>query len=141
MIAVQVLLRLTPLGRAMRATAADKELAANCGIPTDRVTDLAWLMSGFLCGLGGVALAIQLGAFEPTTAGDFLVIIVAAAVLGGIGRPVGAMIGALIVSVASEAVASGISPVYKTVAGLALLILVLLFRPQGILSFGRVRAG
>jgi branched-subunit amino acid ABC-type transport system permease component len=141
MLGVQVLLRLTPLGRAMRATAADKELAANCGIPTDRVTDIAWLMSGFLCGLGGVALAIQLGAFEPTTAGDFLVIIVAAAVLGGIGRPLGAMLGAIIVSVASEAVASGISPVYKSVAGLALLILVLLFRPQGILSFGRVRAG
>jgi branched-chain amino acid transport system permease protein/neutral amino acid transport system permease protein len=140
-VAVQVLLRLTPLGRAMRATAADKELAANCGIPTERVTDVAWLISGFLCGLGGVALAIQLGAFEPTTAGDFLVIIIAAAVLGGVGRPVGAMLGALIVSVASEAVASGISPVYKSVAGLALLILVLLFRPQGILSFGRVRAG
>jgi branched-subunit amino acid ABC-type transport system permease component len=141
MIAVQVLLRVTPLGRAMRATAADKELAANCGIPTDRVTDVAWLMSGFLCGLGGVALAIQLGAFEPTTAGDFLVIIVAAAVLGGIGRPVGAMLGALIVSVTSEAVATAISPVYKSVAGLALLILVLLARPAGILSFGRVRAG
>jgi branched-subunit amino acid ABC-type transport system permease component len=88
-----------------------------------------------------VALAIQLGAFEPTTAGDFLVIIVAAAVLGGIGRPVGAMIGALIVSVTSEAVAAGISPVYKSVAGLALLILVLLVRPQGILSLGRVRTG
>lgn len=141
MAGVQVLLRLTPLGRAMRATAADKELAANCGIPTERVTDLAWLMSGFLCGLGGVALAIELGAFEPTTAGDFLVIIIAAAVLGGIGRPFGAMLGALIVSVCSEAVATGISPVYKSVAGLALLILVLLFRPQGILSFGRVRAG
>jgi branched-subunit amino acid ABC-type transport system permease component len=141
MLAVQVLLRLTPLGRAMRATAADKELAANCGIPTERVTDVAWLISGFLCGLGGVALAIQLGAFEPTTSGDFLVIIIAAAVLGGIGRPVGAMLGALIVSVASEAVASGISPVYKSVAGLALLILVLLFRPAGILSFGRVRTG
>jgi branched-chain amino acid transport system permease protein/neutral amino acid transport system permease protein len=141
MLAVQFLLRLTALGRAMRATAADKELAANCGIPTERVTDLAWLMSGFLCGLGGVALAIQLGAFEPTTAGDFLVIIVAAAVLGGIGRPVGAMLGALIVSVTSEAIAAGISPVYKSVAGLGFLILVLLVRPQGILSVGRVRAG
>lgn len=141
MIAVQLLLRVTAIGRAMRATAADKELAANCGIPTDRVTDVAWLLSGFLCGLGGVALAIQLGAFQPTTAADFLVIIIAAAVLGGIGRPFGAMLGALIVSVASEAVATAISPVYKTVVGLALLILVLLVRPQGILSVGRVRAG
>jgi branched-subunit amino acid ABC-type transport system permease component len=141
MVAVQLLLRVTALGRAMRATAADKELAANCGIPTERVTDVAWLLSGFLCGIAGVALAIQLGAFQPTTAGDFLVIIIAAAVLGGIGRPVGAMIGALIVSVASEAVAAEISPVYKTVVGLALLILVLLVRPGGILSLGRVRAG
>jgi branched-subunit amino acid ABC-type transport system permease component len=141
MLGVQLLLRATPLGRAMRATAADKDLAANCGIPTERVADVAWLLSGFLCGLGGVALAIELGAFEPTTAGDFLVIIIAAAVLGGIGRPVGAMIGALIVSISSEAVATAISPVYKSVVGLALLILVLLVRPQGILSFGRVRAG
>lgn len=141
MVGVQVLLRVTPLGRAMRATAADRDLAANCGIPTERVTDIAWLMSGFLCGLGGVALAIELGSFEPTTAGDFLVIIIAAAVLGGIGRPVGAMIGALIVSVSSEAVATAISPVYKSVVGLALLVLVLLVRPQGILSFGRTRAG
>ena len=141
MVIVQALLRATSLGRAMRATAADKELAANCGIPTERVTDIAWLLSGFLCGVGGVALAIELGAFQPTTAGDSLVIIIAAAVLGGIGRPLGAMLGALIVSVASEAVAAGISPVYKTVVGLALLIVVLLFRPQGILSLGRVRAG
>jgi branched-chain amino acid transport system permease protein/neutral amino acid transport system permease protein len=141
MLGVQLLLQVTPLGRAMRATAADKDLAANCGIPTERVTDIAWLLSGFLCGLGGVALAIELGAFEPTTAGDFLVIIIAAAVLGGIGRPVGAMLGALIVSVSSEAIAAVISPVYKSVVGLTLLILVLLLRPQGILSVGRVRAG
>lgn len=141
MVAVQLLLRVTALGRAMRATAADKELAATCGIPTERVTDGAWLLSGFLCGLGGVALAIELGAFQPTTAGDFLVIVIAAAVLGGIGRPFGAMIGALIVSVASEAVAAGISPVYKTVVGLGLLVLVLLLRPEGILSLGRARAG
>jgi branched-subunit amino acid ABC-type transport system permease component len=141
MAAVQLLLLASSLGRAMRATAADKELAASCGIPTERVTDVAWLVSGFLCGLGGVALGIELGAFQPTTAGDFLVIVIAAAVLGGIGRPVGAMLGALIVSVASEVVAVEISPVYKTVVGLGLLIVVLLFRPQGILSIGRVRAG
>ena len=105
------------------------------------MTDAAWLMSGFLCGLGGVALGIELGAFEPTTAADFLVIIIAAAVLGGIGRPLGAMLGALIVSVASEAIATAISPVYKSTVGLGLLVLVLLVRPQGILSFGRVRTG
>jgi branched-chain amino acid transport system permease protein/neutral amino acid transport system permease protein len=141
MVAVQLLLRGTLLGRAMRATAADKQLAANCGVPTDRVTDFAWLLSGFLCGVGGVALAMELGAFEPTTAGDYLVTIIAAAVLGGIGRPVGAMLGALIVSVSSEVVAAVTDPVYKSVVGLTLLILVLLLRPQGILSLGRVRAG
>lgn len=141
MAGVQALLRTTSLGRAMRATAADRALAANCGIPTERVTDVAWLLSGLLCGLGGVALALDLGDFTPTTGGDFLVIVIAAAVLGGIGRPVGAMAGALIVSVASEVVAVVIDPVYKTVAGLALLVVVLLVRPQGILNLGRVRAG
>lgn len=139
MSAVQVLMRSTKLGRAMRATAEDIDLAGNCGIGTDRVADISWLISGLLCGLCGVLLALTIGSFTPTTGDEFLITIAAAAIVGGIGRPVGAILGALIVGTTAEVVAIEISPAYNAVAGFGLVVLVLLFRPQGILGTVRVR--
>ncbi len=140
MVAVQALLRGTKLGSAMRATAENSDLAGNCGVPTDRMEDIAWLISGFLCGLAGVSLALTIGQFTPTTGNVFLVTIIAAAVVGGVGRPVGAILGALIVGVSEEIVAVPASE-YQVVVGFALLILVLLLRPQGILGTAQVRSG
>ena len=62
--ALHGLLRYTRLGKAMRATASDPELARNCGVQTRRVIDGAWLLSGLLCGLAGVALVTELGSFD-----------------------------------------------------------------------------
>ncbi|MGH7642931.1 MAG: branched-chain amino acid ABC transporter permease [Candidatus Dormibacteria bacterium] len=134
MIAVHVLLRYTTLGKAMRATATNAELARNCGIATDRVIDIAWAISGALCGLAGVALVINVTAFTDTTGGEFLIPIIAVAVLGGIGQAYGAMAGALIVGIASEIAAALISPDYKDVVAFVILIVVLLVRPKGIFS-------
>ena len=67
MLLIHVLLRYTKLGKAMRATAADPDLARNCGIATDRVIDLAWAISGALCGLAGVILVMNVTAFTDTT--------------------------------------------------------------------------
>jgi branched-chain amino acid transport system permease protein/neutral amino acid transport system permease protein len=128
------LLKFTRLGKAMRATAADPELARNCGIQTRHVTDFAWLLSGMFCGLAGVALVIELGSFQSTTGGAFLVPIVASAVLGGVGQPYGAVLGALVVGLASEVSAVFIDPSYKDVVAFLVLIAVLLVRPTGILS-------
>lgn len=134
LVALHSLLRFTQLGKAMRATAADPELARNCGIQTRHVTDVAWLVSGLLCGLAGVALVVELGSFDSTTGGAFLVPIVASAVLGGVGQPYGAMLGALVIGLASELSATFIDPSYKNVVAFGVLIVVLLIRPQGILS-------
>jgi branched-subunit amino acid ABC-type transport system permease component len=134
MLAVHVLLRHTKLGKAMRAAAADPELARNCGIATDRIVDLAWALSGALCGLAGVILVMNVTAFTDTTGSQFLIPIVAVAVLGGIGQPYGAMLGALIIGIASEVAAAVISPDYKDVVAFVILVVVLLARPQGILS-------
>jgi len=134
MIVVQLLLTQTRLGKAMRATAADPELARNCGIATDRVIDLAWAISGALCGLAGVILVMNVTAFTDTTGSAFLIPIVAVAVLGGIGQPYGAMLGALVIGLASELAAAIISPDYKDVVAFVILVIVLLARPQGILS-------
>jgi branched-chain amino acid transport system permease protein/neutral amino acid transport system permease protein len=131
---VHFVLRYTKLGIAMRATAADNSLARGCGIRTDRVVDIAWLMSGALCGLAGVTLFINTAAFTSATANQFLVVIVAAAVLGGIGHAHGAMLGALVLGLATEISAAYISPDYKDVFAFVILVVVLLFRPQGILA-------
>jgi branched-subunit amino acid ABC-type transport system permease component len=134
MLVVHVLLRHTKLGKAMRAAAADPDLARNCGIATDRIIDLAWALSGALCGLAGVILVMNVTAFTDTTGSQFLIPIVAVAVLGGIGQPYGAMLGALIIGITSEVAAAVISPDYKDVVAFVILVAVLLARPQGILS-------
>ena len=134
MLALHSLLRYTRLGKAMRATAADPELARNCGIRTGLVTDAAWLISGLFCGMAGFTLMVDFGSFQSTTGGAFLVPIVAAAVLGGVGHPYGAMLGALVVGVASQMSATLINPAYSDVTAFVILIAVLLVRPQGIIS-------
>jgi len=134
MLLIHLLLRYTKLGKAMRATATDPDLARSCGIATDRVIDLAWALSGALCGLAGVILVMNVTAFTDTTGAQFLIPIVAVAVLGGIGQPYGAMLGALVIGIASEVAAAVISPDYKDVVAFVILVIVLLARPQGILS-------
>lgn len=134
LVALHALLRFSRIGKAMRATASDPELARNCGIATKRVIDLAWLISGALCGVAGVALVIELGSFQSTTGGAFLVPIIAAAILGGVGQIYGAMLGGLIIGLTTELAAAYINPEYKDVIAFLVLIIVLLVRPQGILS-------
>jgi len=134
MLLIHLLLRYTKLGKAMRATAADPDLARNCGIATDRVIDLAWAISGTLCGLAGVILVMNVTAFTETTGAQFLIPIVAVAVLGGIGQPYGAMLGALVIGITTEVAAAIFSPEYKAVVAFVILVIVLLARPQGILS-------
>jgi neutral amino acid transport system permease protein len=96
------------------------------------VVDLAWLISGALCGLAGVVLVLNTSAFQSTTGNDFLVIIVAAAMLGGVGRATGAMVAALVLGVVTEVAAGYISPSFKEVIAFGVLVVVLLIRPQGI---------
>ena len=134
MLCVHLLSTRTRLGKAMRATATNPGLARSCGVATDRVIDAAWLLSGALCGIAGVVLVLNTATFSDVTGSNFLVPVIAAAILGGIGQPYGAMLGALTIGLVSELSASVISPSYKDVVAFAILILVLLVRPQGILS-------
>lgn len=139
MAAVHALLKYSKLGKAMRAMSDNSELALISGVPTARVTNYVWLLSGFLGGIAGVILAVNVNNFTPALGSEFLFVIFAAAIVGGIGRPYGAMLGALIIGVTMEVSATFINSSYKTVVAFAILILVLLFRPQGILpSRGRV---
>jgi branched-chain amino acid transport system permease protein/neutral amino acid transport system permease protein len=132
MVGLHVMLRYTRLGKAMRATAANTALARTCGIPTDRVIAIACALSGFLCGIAGVTFAINIATFQHTSGSDFLLVVIAAAVFGGVGQPYGAILGALVIGVASE-LAALLSPDLKQVIAFAILALMLLVRPNGLI--------
>jgi branched-subunit amino acid ABC-type transport system permease component len=134
MLAVHTLLRYTRLGKAMRATAANPMLARNCGIPTQRVIDAVWLITGALCGLAGVVAALDSDSFTISSGAAFLITALAAAVLGGAGQPYGAIIGAVIIGLVTELSAAVWSPDYKQVVAFAILVLVMVLRPQGLLA-------
>lgn len=134
MVGLHVLLNYTKLGKAMRAMSDNPTLARNCGIDTELVTNFTWLLTGFLAGLAGVVLALNISSFQPASGGDFLFVIFAAVILGGIGRPYGAMAGALVIGIVTEIAAIPLSSDYKNDAAFAILVLVLLFRPQGIFA-------
>jgi branched-chain amino acid transport system permease protein/neutral amino acid transport system permease protein len=138
MLGLHMLLRHTRIGKAMRATSADAELARSCGIATERVTTAAWALSGGLAGLGGVALALNLASFDFTFGNSFLLVIVAAAVFGSVGQPYGAMVGALVIGIASEEAAI-VAPSLKQVVAFAILVLILLVRPNGLWRSGFVQ--
>ena len=140
MVGLHLLLRYTRLGKAMRATATNVGLARTSGIPTDRVTMLAWIISGGLCGAAGVTFALNLATFQYTTGTDLLLIVIAAAVFGGIGQPYGAMLGGLVIGIASE-VAALVSPDFKQVIAFGILVLMLLIRPNGLIAAPQARMG
>ncbi len=139
---VGVLLSSTSLGRTMRAVADDRALAAVAGIDTGRVVLLTWIVSGLLAGLAGVLAALVQSTFDPNFGFALLLPVFAAVVLGGIGSAYGALLGGLVLGVVTElstwgSFFGGVNSVYKPVVAFAILIGVLLVRPQGL--FGRAR--
>jgi branched-subunit amino acid ABC-type transport system permease component len=134
MVLVHGLIRYTRLGKAMRATAANRNLARNCGIRTDRVVSLTWAITGGLCGLAGAMFAINSGTFSATSTDVFLVLILAAVFLGGPGEPYGAMLGALVIGLATEVSAAVVVSSYKDVIAFLILLAMLAVRPNGLLG-------
>ena len=134
MLLIHGLLKYTRLGKAMRATSANPTLARNCGIPTQRVVDSVWLITGALCGLAGVVAALDSDSFAIANGAAFLITVLAAAVLGGAGQPYGAMLGAVLIGLITELSAAAWAPEYKEVVAFGVLVLVMVLRPQGLLA-------
>ncbi|HTT52285.1 MAG TPA: branched-chain amino acid ABC transporter permease [Streptosporangiaceae bacterium] len=134
MLAVHGLLRYTKLGKAMRATAANQSLARNCGIRASRVITATWAITGALCGLAGVVFAIDAGSFDATSTDLFLILILAAVFLGGPGQAYGAMLGAVVIGLATEVSAVFIPADYKYVIAFVVLLVMLGVRPTGLLG-------
>jgi branched-subunit amino acid ABC-type transport system permease component len=134
MLAIHLLLTRTRLGKAMRAMSDDPSLAMVSGINTRLITTVTWFLTGLLAGLAGTVLGINISSITPSTGETFLFVIFAAVILGGIGKPYGAMLGALIIGLATEMSAVVINASYKLDVAFVLLVIVLLIRPQGLLA-------
>jgi len=134
MLATHALLRYTRLGKAMRATAANRTLARNCGIRAGQVITVTWAITGAMCGLAGTVFAIDLGSFDATSTDLFLILILAAVFLGGPGQPYGAMLGAVIIGIATEVSAAFVPADYKYVIAFLVLLIMLGIRPAGLLG-------
>lgn len=133
LIVVFAVLYLTPLGRRMRAVADNPDLARTCGIGSGRVMLSLWLLAGAVTGLGGVLLGIKT-VVTPMLGWELLLPAFAATILGTIGNPLGAVIGAVIIGVAQEVSTPFVGFTYKLGIGFAILLLVLLIRPQGLFA-------
>jgi neutral amino acid transport system permease protein len=137
LLAIGLALRLTLLGKRMRALSDDLELAETAGIDTRRVITYTWIFAGALAGLAGV-LAAATTNLRPELGFELLLPIFAAVILGGIGDAFGALAAGMIIGVMTEWSTLVIDARWKTAVGFLVLILVLVVRPQGI--FGRAKA-
>jgi branched-subunit amino acid ABC-type transport system permease component len=131
---LHVMLTYTKFGKAIRATSNNIDLARSCGIDCDRVISLTWFIAGVLTAVAGVGLVLQESTLSPTTGFTELFVIFGAVILGGIGRPYGAMLGALIVGVLTEVSGAYVNGAYKTSIAFGVVVVLLLFRPQGLIK-------
>jgi branched-chain amino acid transport system permease protein len=126
-------LQRTRTGKAMRAMADNVDLARVSGIEAERVILWTWILGGGLAGAAGVLLALDTRLF-PLLGANQILPIFAATILGGIGRPYGAIAGGLVIGIASEMSTLVIEPVYKPAVAFAIMVLVLIARPSGIFA-------
>ena len=136
-VAVYLVLTRTKMGKAMRATADNPNLALVSGIDTKRVIWSTWIMGAALAATAGILLAVFQAQLLPVMGWRFLIPLFAAVILGGIGNPYGALVGAFIIGVTSEVSTQWINPSYKPAVAFAIMIAVLLVRPRGIFGGGR----
>jgi branched-chain amino acid transport system permease protein len=135
LIATGLFLAKTRFGRATRAVSDNPALAAASGIDVDRVIRFVWTLAAGLAGLSGVMLGLVLNGVNWQTGLQLLLLMFASVTLGGLGTAYGALAGSMIIGVVVELTNLVLPGDFKYATALVILILILLFRPQGI--FGR----
>lgn len=131
MVALQLLLTRTTLGRAMRATAMNPALARVAGVDTDAVIRATWVIGAALAAVAGVFAGI-VGQIRPMLGFDLLLPLFAAAILGGIGSVRGAVAGGYIVGLAESLSVPLVGAEYRAATAFVVLIGILLVRPTGL---------
>ena len=122
----------TRYGKAMRATAQDPDAARLMGINVDRTISLTFLLGGVLAGAAGMIYALYNGTIQFNQGFTAGLIAFTAAVMGGIGNLKGAVVGGLIIGVIQSISDDYAQPVWTAAIVFAILIMVMVFRPQGL---------
>ena len=138
MATVSIVLMRTALGRAMRAISDNPALADVRGIRRSRVINWVWAISGGLAALSGLLIGIDT-TVEPMIGANYLVSIFAAAIVGGIGNPFGAMVGGLIIGIVEEISTLGLPTTYRQGVSFLVLALVLFLKPSGLFGNARIK--
>ncbi|MFG6193923.1 branched-chain amino acid ABC transporter permease [Nonomuraea sp. JJY05] len=133
LIIVGLALMRTRTGKAARAVADNPALAASSGINVDQVIRIIWTTGGAIAALAGIMLGLS-QSLKYTMGQDILLLIFAGVTLGGLGTAFGALVGSLVVGLFIQVSTLWVPPELKSVGALAVLIIVLLVRPQGILG-------
>ena len=134
-ICVPLFLYKTRLGRATRAVSDNAALAAASGINVDQVVRVVWILSCAMAALSGVLLGVYLNGISWNTGATLILLMFAAVTLGGLGTANGALIGSLVIGIVADMSSLVIPNDMRYASALAILIIVLLVRPQGI--FGK----
>lgn len=138
LVLLHLLLAASPLGRAMRAVADNASLAAVRGVERRTVARLTWVIAGALVGIAGVLAGLD-RAIDPLMGRNYQIPIFAAAILGGLGSPLGAVAGALLIGVAEEMSTLVIPPSFRQIVSFSVILLLLLFRTNGLFGAKAVR--
>jgi branched-chain amino acid transport system permease protein/neutral amino acid transport system permease protein len=128
---LHLFLQKTKMGKAMRATADNMDLARISGIDTERVIIWTWIIGGALAAAGGILYGIDVQ-LHAGMGWNFLLPLFAAAILGTIGNMYGALVGGLVIGVAQQVSTAFLLPTYKPAVAFMIMILILIIRPQGI---------
>jgi len=133
MVGLHLFLQKTRTGKAMRAVADNPELARLTGINTERVILWTWVLGGGLAAAAGIFLGMDTRLF-PEMGWNLLLPVFAAAILGGIGNPYGAVVGGLVIGVSQELSTLVLDSTYKPAVAFTLMVIILIVRPTGIFS-------
>jgi neutral amino acid transport system permease protein len=133
LLAVSLALVMTRLGKATRAVSTNPSLAAASGINVDAIIRLVWTIGGALAALAGVMLGLFQG-INYQMGFQILLLVFAAVTLGGLGTAFGALLGSLVIGLATQLSTLWIPTELKNVGALAVLIIIILVRPQGLLG-------
>ncbi len=134
MLCLEFLIKKTKVGRAMRAVSSNALVASMLGVNTDKIIAFTFVVGSSLAGVGSVLVGMKYPKIDPLMGMMIGLKAFVAAVLGGIGNIGGAVLGALIMGLSEEMVVAYLSSTYRDAFAFGILIVILIFKPAGLLG-------
>jgi branched-chain amino acid transport system permease protein len=134
MVVLTYVIQKTKVGKAMRAVSSNHTVASLMGIDTNKIIAFTFILGSSLAGVGSVLVGMKYPKIEPLMGTLIGLKAFVAAVLGGIGNLTGAVVGGLLIGICEEMVVGYLSSTYRDAFAFGILILILFFRPEGLLG-------